>query len=435
MCLSQQNNSARIGFVRPIGNLPVVYRPVKRARPMNHFDLGLSSAAIENIVIDTIQDDFAFVVGSQSYNCPRILAEFLSPRVYLSHSVDPSIAEYVVENQNSGGEFELFLSLGLDSTISITEANVDFFLSLSREFGNSNLYISLLEHFESGFIYSQLHDSMALDLLGEDMIGRVSSDFYRLRESQLSAIPVFVLFHILSHHLLMISNEDTLFFYIISHLCSDRGCFDLLQFVRFDYLSTECISHFLSSLPDSIDRCLWESLSQRLISEVCFDQVYFPFKAEKSLEGIISYLTQRRGGTVHDRGIVTTASKSVLYDDPRYAVRNLGMHFHSTNGPGQWICWDFREMRVIPTHYTIRCYMLKSWVLESSLDFANWTEIDRKTDNEDFKGLRLRTASFAISKSAECRFIRLTHTGKTHDGYEYGDLGIITFEVFGTLLE
>jgi hypothetical protein len=88
-------------------------------------------------------------------------------------------------------------------------------------------------------------------------------------------------------------------------------------------------------------------------------------------------------------------------------------------------------MRVRPTHYTIRTAYLKSWVVESSLDFVNWTEIDRKTDTQDFYGWEM--ASFPVSKSAECRFIRLTQTGKRHNGWD--NLVINAFEVFGILLE
>jgi hypothetical protein len=87
-------------------------------------------------------------------------------------------------------------------------------------------------------------------------------------------------------------------------------------------------------------------------------------------------------------------------------------------------------MRVRPTHYTINCWLLKSWVVESSLDGEAWTEIDRKTDNKDFEE-GWPTASFAVSKSADCRFIRLTQTSKNHLA---GDsLYIRAFEFFGTV--
>jgi hypothetical protein len=165
--------------------------------------------------------------------------------------------------------------------------------------------------------------------------------------------------------------------------------------------------------------------------------IEFPLKEAKSLDGIISYLTRKHGGNVHDKGIITITSKSVYKDKPKYAARNVAdlysdSYFFSKNEPGQWILWDFREMRVRPTHYTIKSSDLKSWVVESSLDGEAWTEIDRKTDNEDVKSICFTVASFAVSNPAECRFIRLTQTGKRH--WPGGDdLPIMAFEFFGTL--
>jgi uncharacterized coiled-coil protein SlyX len=165
------------------------------------------------------------------------------------------------------------------------------------------------------------------------------------------------------------------------------------------------------------------------------NDVEFLLKEAEPLEGIISYLTRKHGGNVHGKGIVTITSKSVN-DNPRYATRNVAdltsdSEFFSLGQPRQWICWDFREMRLRPTHYTIKSYQLKSWVVESSLDAEEWTEIDRKTDSEDFKGWE--TVSFAVSNSAQCRFIRLTQTGNNQSGNNC--LYIRGFEFFGTLLQ
>jgi hypothetical protein len=410
---------------------------------MTAFGVSLSSAAIKNIIVEQIQEDFEFVVGGHGYKCGRIVAEFLSPRVCLSHSVDQSIGEYFVEASDSNDQFKLFISLGSGSAIPITKANLDFFLCLSREFGNSSVHNLLLEHFDGHFLSCQVPDSTTLNLFSEALIGRISSNFFALTLSELDAISVSVLFHILSHDLLKLSTEDSLFSYISSRVCSDPKSLDLLRFVRFECLSAECISDFFSALPDSIDRRLWESISRRLISHIPH-AVGFPLQEAKSLDGIISCLTRKHGGNVHEKEIVTITSKSIYSDKPTVAVRNVAdltsrFHFLSKNGPGQWICWDFHEMRVRPTHYTITSFSLKSWVVESSLDGESWTEIDRKKNNQDFKahawetGLGLKMASFAVSNSAECRSIRLTQTGKNHRGDDY--LVIWAFEVFGTLLE
>jgi hypothetical protein len=219
----------------------------------------------------------------------------------------------------------------------------------------------------------------------------------------------------------------------------------VLQFIQFDYLSSECFSYFLSALPDSIDRRLWESISRRFISRAppvsaskSLKEVEFPLKNAKPGDGVISYLTQKHRGNVHDKGIVTVSSQSVFRNDPRWAAVNVvdltsDSKFSSMHGPGEWICWDFHEMRVRPTSYTIGSYWLKSWVGEGSLDCVNWTEIDRKTDTENFKTGSYVTASFTVSNSAECRFIRLTSAGRSHTRHD--SLSIAAFEVFGTLLE
>jgi hypothetical protein len=166
-------------------------------------------------------------------------------------------------------------------------------------------------------------------------------------------------------------------------------------------------------------------------------EVEFPLEEARSIEGIISYLTEKHGGNVHDKGIVTITSKSIADEDrgdENFSdLADLPSYwgFQSKNEPDQWVCWDFHESRIRPTHYTIRSSSVKSWVVESSLDGLNWTEIDRKTDNSDFEPHGM--ASFAVSKSAECRFIRLTHTGKNQRGSNY--LHIYAFEIFGALLE
>jgi hypothetical protein len=161
-------------------------------------------------------------------------------------------------------------------------------------------------------------------------------------------------------------------------------------------------------------------------------------KAAKSLEGIISHLTKKHGGSVQEKGIVAITSKSVDAD-PKYALKNVAdltsdALFSSKNEPGQWACWDFREMRVRPTHYTVRAGFLKSWVVEGSLDGSSWTEIDRQTETLTFKYSRdWAPASFAVSNASESRFIRLTQVGKDH--YGSYSLGLAAVEFFGTLFE
>jgi hypothetical protein len=157
----------------------------------------------------------------------------------------------------------------------------------------------------------------------------------------------------------------------------------------------------------------------------------------KSLDGIISYLTEKYSGNVQQTEIVLITSKSVFSDDPQWALKNIAdlpssPYCQSKDEPGQWVCWDFRDMRVRPTHYTIRALWLRSWVVEGSLDDSRWIEIDRQKNNQYFYR-DWDTVSFTVSNPVEFRFIRLTQTGKSHVQGE--DLSLYGVEFFGTLSE
>lgn len=153
--------------------------------------------------------------------------------------------------------------------------------------------------------------------------------------------------------------------------------------------------------------------------------------------GIIAHLTAECGGNVAENGLVNVTAKTVYcglfrpldFDD--YAL-----YYMSDYGSEQWFCLDFKTSRVVPTHYTIRSQYygrsaLKSWVLEASLDGADWKELDQRNDNHDLDG-KGKVASFATSDSGTFRFIRLRQTGVNHD--DELRFAITALEIFGTLI-
>jgi hypothetical protein len=107
------------------------------------------------------------------------------------------------------------------------------------------------------------------------------------------------------------------------------------------------------------------------------------------------------------------------------------------NNPDEWICWDFKALRIEPTHYTIRTnsdrakYLhLKSWTVEGSDDGAPWKEIDRSENNSDVND-RFAVKTFVVSRFGSFRRIRLRQTGPNYRGKNY--LQFCAFEVFGTV--
>ena len=160
----------------------------------------------------------------------------------------------------------------------------------------------------------------------------------------------------------------------------------------------------------------------------------------KPLDGIIAYLTRECGGNVHNKGIITVTGTATDYG-PRNAV-DFGTDsvYESTCKPNSWICYNFKDRRLLPTSYSLKSYGYgpggdhpKSWVIEVSNDGSLWTEIDRR-DNNDLNDKSV-TVNFKISDvpSASFRFFRLRQTEKNHRGNDY--LFLSALEIFGTLIE
>jgi hypothetical protein len=184
-------------------------------------------------------------------------------------------------------------------------------------------------------------------------------------------------------------------------------------------------------------------------------------------DGIIAHLTRECGGTVHDCHVVDITSGSLetetnganphsgVYDNkPELAARNVAdlegdSEFLSAfrkqeedipnENKNNWICYDFKERRIVPTDYTIRTNgnfpgssHLKSWAVDTSADGKNWREVAREEDNEKLNGL-WKTATFPIAGAGECRFIRLVNIGRNHLGNDA--LYIQAWEIFGSLVE
>jgi hypothetical protein len=153
-------------------------------------------------------------------------------------------------------------------------------------------------------------------------------------------------------------------------------------------------------------------------------------------------LTSKFGGNVHDRDVVTITAGRAVSDDSSFAPKNVAdlgsaSHFHSTGDPNQWIGFDFKGMKVRPSHYTIRSYSsgpnghhLKEWVIEGSDDGKSWAVIDRRVNNADLNNA-LAVKTFQVREVGTFRMIRLRQTGPSHSSCNY--LIFSGFEVFWSL--
>jgi hypothetical protein len=239
-------------------------------------------------------------------------------------------------------------------------------------------------------------------------------------------------------------SEDSLYDFISHEIPTNRDYFNILQFMRFDYLSGASISQFISLTEeywcdDLIDFNLWKAICRRVELPGDYDyastrskEVSRPLDERTQPDGIISCLSRGWGRNWPSQCIKITVKSVEAGKDRADAAEAIaqGGYFESKDKPNQWICWEFKTDTVRPTHYSLRSYA-KSWRLEGSLDGVQWTEIDRRTDvdwDED-----ISRQSFAVFNSADCKFIRWTQTDKNTQGTDV--LTLRGFELFGNMQE
>jgi hypothetical protein len=324
------------------------------------------------------------------------------------------------------------------------------------------------------------HDGATIDILNvctrlkqkcivgfpvEEEIQFVASHFHEIDLEEMKGLEDSVLERIVSSDVLRLDSEDSL----LSFICSLDLADDifLLRYLRTEYLSSQGIRTFVEylQLPDrNLEGLIWELLYRRLRLPVSLGESEYasataarfvgawpavwptppkrpleiteiPMTTEGRKRGIIWHLTQKHGGNIHERGVARITSSSVD-DDPLHGATNVAdldsdSIFQSADEPNQWICWDFMEMRVQLTYYTVRGVGLRSWVVEGSMDGEDWAEIDSKTGFEHFK--TGATVSFVLARTREFRFIRLTQTDTNYFGTNL--LSVRAVEFFGRLAE
>jgi hypothetical protein len=396
-------------------------------------------------------------VGSEHYSCPSFLADVISPNLATRHWSDPTISELELHTVDDCEFFPRFLTLAGGDEISVGREDYPLALAFLQELGNSNLYFHVLEFFEGGLNANNVLDRLCLrqefDMSPEKEFNYIASHFSEFSLCDLRQLSVAHLSDLLGRISLKIETEDTLCVFIVSLCKLDPAYSRLLEFVHFEYLSDDMSAIFVQTVTELtgfVNHAIWHRISRRLVLQIKkkivhisrhnSEDISFPYTREEPLNGIISYLRKKYGGNVHESQVVNVTASST-YLGPASVVADLQdrSYFISGNDPNQWICYDFKDMYVHITGYSIRssnceyaryCYP-KSWVVEGSDDGIEWKEFDRHENNSQLKG-RSSLASFEVVKSSEVRMVRLRQTGKNYNDND--TLEISALELFGSLV-
>jgi hypothetical protein len=111
----------------------------------------------------------------------------------------------------------------------------------------------------------------------------------------------------------------------------------------------------------------------------------------------------------------------------------------SQNVPESWLMFDFRDIRVLITHYELRTYRsgpgyshLRSWVLRGRVGRQRWIEIDRRKETVDLNG-KNNIGIFLIEMPTEVTAVKLIQTEPNHAGDHY--LILTNVEFYGAVID
>lgn len=188
-----------------------------------------------------------------------------------------------------------------------------------------------------------------------------------------------------------------------------------------------------------------KSLLQQISPKINFDHNIMNFNAfqPKSdvFDGIFSFL-QTYSNIKNEINI--TASSSLggdLYNLLQY--ENKENCFYTTDAPNSWICFEFKNYKIIPSNYIIRSYNsndhwhLKSWVIEGSNDNQSWIKLDEQQNNNFLKGAG-RVHLFSISNNdfnqRKFKYIRIQQTGLNWFSSPTDNLILNSIEFYGKII-
>jgi hypothetical protein len=413
----------------------------------------LSLKGLENPASLGIKD-FAIRVGSESIECSRFEASYLSPRITAALSADSTLDEYEVELDDCDGPvsawMEQFLSLSRNGSFEVTPSNFPFVKCLAKRLGNRELCELLFglesesADLNSSTICDRLSLAADLDLFPSREIDYLASHFFETDIDLLKSLSRERLGQILRSEKLQIESEDSLLDFVLG-LGLDWLSF--LGLVRSEYLSVSGIDHLLNAISlAEVDSEIWSSLCRRLRlplqfhphPESRFALRQFRFDPSRPFGGVISHFTKQCGGNVHTQGVISiTASRNERNQCHQVADHDWTDYWFSNSSANSWIQFDFRDRRISPTHYTLRsdgigCCHLLQWSLDGSDDEKSWTNLDRQ-NTQDLNGdFRVKSYSLTPSSSA-FRYLRLTQTGSTSSNSHH--LGLSRVEFFGKVRE
>lgn len=423
----------------------------------------LRTESISNVPLQKFENSFTFHVNDNEYRTGLITALILSPKLCQFFYTDPTIDEITINTKNPGDFSHILDLINFDYNY-ISESEIPFIQEVVEFLGNKSIEvhdktIETTLTLENVFDLLKTHEnnSIAYSNSIQKEIEFIASNFFNIDEDQeeeLMSLKMKTLEDILENPKIQLESEDQLISFINKLYLRDSNFSHFYEYVNFLNVTSKKMNDFIKIYDiNDINNKIWEKISDRLhqpmfkstenLNKTVTRYLKHDFFYEnQDFNGIINYFRFKTNGKIENEVLITSSSNYgtdlpvnvSLFDD-------INKVFQSGDQPNAWICFDFKEKRVIPFNYSIRSYYHysknahhpKTWVIEASNDNETWVKIDEQKNCQSLNG-RYLSETFKIENEdhREFRYIRMRQTGLSWGGSNY--LTLDSFELYGTLI-
>jgi hypothetical protein len=314
--------------------------------------------------------DFKFIVAGTTYNTTNLVADFLSLKLARMHSENPELGSFTLDMPDSRNCFTDFLALARGDPILISDESASIFTAFAGILENAELFQFLREAYPAELTRETSLDLLSLlsrmSLPNSDEVEYAATHFFEYRHEQLFRLPVDVFRAVLRSSAFPAGRDEDLFNVLEAATRANPRYFDLFEYVFFEKLNLALMSQFIQ-LTNSMGTSLalssgvWHSLCRRLLqgaprlvgaSDPPARQTVqtISFNIGRPLLGILTFLSQRNGGDLHQKGIVKVSASSHFSSRVPENLLNFcqDWYFYSDDGPHQWIGYEFTTYLVTP---------------------------------------------------------------------------------------
>ena len=216
----------------------------------------------------------------------------------------------------------------------------------------------------------------------------------------------------------------------------------------FNQMNPDAQLSFFSQLSDDLKVSIFDKLDKQssirrnLLQKnpaLGYEIKVFNRQPQNEFNGIIKYLTDKTGGNIHDNGTIEVTSNSIEGSNhPKYLLVTHGLYVPKMREANFWVCFDFKNMEIEITSYTIKSSgdftgvgHIKSWVIEISNDHKHWIKIDQHSDCQDLNGSN-RMKTYDVKQYNFSRYCKFRHISDYYGSDQYY-LGINCIEFYGKL--